>query len=95
MIKYHNYTGVDPKHVGRKPYAPLCSHWAPQLNHKLPKQQLQSLETMLQRLNHPSNLDFDAETAEMEEDLAQPVFSSGPLGKRADGPSKTIAKRRK
>ena len=25
-----NYTGVDPKHVGRKPYAPLCSHWAPQ-----------------------------------------------------------------
>ena len=27
-----DYTGVDPKHVGRKPYAPLCSHWAPQLN---------------------------------------------------------------
>ena len=28
---YYYYTGVDPKHVGRKPYAPLCLHWALQL----------------------------------------------------------------
>lgn len=50
---------------------------------KPPKQQLKSLEALLRRINHPSNLDFDVEAQSMEDEMAEPVFSSGPLGKRA------------
>lgn len=46
---------------------------------KPPKQQLQTLEALIKRIDHPSNHTFDREKDEVEKVMAQPVFSSGSL----------------
>ena len=47
---------------------------------------------LLRRINHPSNLDFDVEAQSMEDEMAQPVFSSGSLDASYERPCKTRRK---